>query len=227
MIGILDYGMGNLRSVQKALEHVGHDAAIVGDGAAVRDAERLILPGVGNFADGVRQLRERGLFEAVRAFAASGRPMLGVCLGMQLMFESSTEDAPPEGETPEGETPEGETPGLGLIAGKVVRFREDRGAGRPRLKVPHMGWNSLDFTAAGAALGAGLPADATEGPQVYFVHGYYCVPADKADVAATTEYGDTFCSAVHRGNLWATQFHPEKSQAVGLKLLDNFARWSA
>ncbi|MEM1027200.1 MAG: imidazole glycerol phosphate synthase subunit HisH [Planctomycetota bacterium] len=213
MIRILDYGMGNLRSVQKALQHVGHDAEIVGDAGAVRGADRLILPGVGNFADGMRQLAQRGLIEPIQEFAASGRPMLGVCLGMQLMFDASTEDAPPEEPIV----------GLGLIAGQVVRFDEDQGPEHPRLKVPHMGWNTIDFTDAGKALGRGLPANT----HMYFVHGYYCRPDDDADIAATTQYGSTFCSAVHRGNLWATQFHPEKSQAVGLQLLDNFARWSA
>ncbi|MEM1098813.1 MAG: imidazole glycerol phosphate synthase subunit HisH [Planctomycetota bacterium] len=213
MIAILDYGMGNLRSVQKALQHVGHEAVIVGDTDGVEGAERLILPGVGNFADGMRQLDERGLIDAVKRFAATGRPMLGVCLGMQLMFDSSTEDAPVDTTIA----------GLGLIGGEVVRFEEDPGDGGPRLKVPHMGWNTIELTAAGAALGDGLPDD----PHVYFVHGYFCRPADNADIAATTPYGQKFCSAIHRGNLWATQFHPEKSQAVGLRILDNFARWSA
>ncbi|MEM8783394.1 MAG: imidazole glycerol phosphate synthase subunit HisH [Planctomycetota bacterium] len=213
MIAILDYGMGNLRSVQKALQHRGHNAEIIADATGVADAARLILPGVGNFADGMRQLDRRGLIDPLTAFAASGRPMLGVCLGMQLMFESSTEDAPADAPIP----------GLSLIDGEVVRFVEDQGPDRPRLKVPHMGWNRIELTDAGAALGAGLP----DNPHVYFVHGYYCRPVDDADAAARTTYGRPFCSAVHRGNLWATQFHPEKSQAVGLQLLDNFARWSS
>ncbi|MEM7578048.1 MAG: imidazole glycerol phosphate synthase subunit HisH [Planctomycetota bacterium] len=216
-IAILDYGMGNLRSVQKALQHVGHDAEIVDDARGVEDAARLILPGVGNFADGMRQLQRRGLINPIQAFADSGRPMMGVCLGMQLLFDSSTEDAPQEAPIA----------GLGLIAGRVVRFRENQGQDQPRLKVPHMGWNTIQFTQTGAALGERLPDD----PHVYFVHGYYCRPSDEKNIAANTTYGvteaATFCSAVHCGNLWATQFHPEKSQAVGLQLLDNFARWSA
>lgn len=214
-IGIVDYGMGNLRSVQKALQHLGHEAEVVGSADQVDASSRLILPGVGNFADGVQQLHERGLADAVRAFAASGGPVLGVCLGMQLMFDSSTEDA----------ADDSPTPGLGLLAGTVQRFSEDQGPGKPRLKVPHMGWNALAFDPQAAPLFDGLnPGEAS---QVYFVHGYYCVPENTGDIAATTGYGRTFCSAVHRDNLWATQFHPEKSQRVGLKILDNFARWSA
>ncbi len=216
MIGIVDYGMGNLRSVQKALQHLGHDAEVVADAAGIAGSARLILPGVGNFADGVRQLEERGLTDTVKAFAASGKPMLGVCMGMQLLFDSSTEDAPPGGPT---------VPGLGLLPGRVVRFEEDQGPGRPRLKVPHMGWNMLDFDASSTVLFEGLePGPST---QVYFVHGYYCVPDAPADIAATATYGRPFCAAVHRGNLWATQFHPEKSQRVGLRILDNFARCEA
>ncbi len=211
-IGIVDYGMGNLRSVQKAFERLGHDAQVVVDAASIAAGAKLVLPGVGNFADGMRQLEQRGLVEPVQAFVASGRPVLGVCLGMQLLFDSSTEDAP-------GDAP---IPGLGLVPGRVVRFNEDQGAGRPRLKVPHMGWNTIAFDPAKTPLFDGLPADETA--HVYFVHGYFCEPTEAGDAAATTTYGSPFCSAIHRGNLWATQFHPEKSQAVGLRILDNFAR---
>jgi len=209
MIAILNYGMGNLRSVQKALERVGAQAHIIDRPEQVLTAERLILPGVGAFADGMQHLDERGMSDPLRAYAASGRPLMGVCLGMQLLFDSSTEDAP---------SPDRPVAGLGILPGKVVRFSEDQGPEHPRLKVPHMGWNQIDFK-PDTPLFAGL----VPGDDVYFVHGYYCVPADPADAAATTGYGSAFCSAVHRGNVWATQFHPEKSQRVGLRILENFA----
>ena len=209
MIGIVNYGMGNLRSVQKALERVGAQAQMIDTPAQIADAERLILPGVGAFADGMQHLRERGLIEPIRAYAQSGKPMMGICLGMQLLFDSSMEDAPSADEP---------VPGLGVLPGKCLRFCEDQGPGQPRLKVPHMGWNQIEFQ-PGTPLFAGLQA----GDEVYFVHGYYCIPEDAADAAATTEYGQAFCSAVHRNNVWATQFHPEKSQRVGLRILENFA----
>jgi len=209
MIAILNYGMGNLRSVQKALERVGAQAEVIDSPDQVASADRLILPGVGAFADGMAHLQERAMVEPLLAFAESGRPMLGICLGMQLMFDSSAEDAP---------SPDQPVPGLGLLPGKVVRFEEDQGPGNERLKVPHMGWNALDF-APGTPLFAGIEP----GEHVYFVHGYYCLPADENDTAATADYGGRFCAAVHRDNVWATQFHPEKSQRVGLRILENFA----
>jgi glutamine amidotransferase len=209
MIAILNYGMGNLRSVQKALQRVGAHADVIDSPDQIASAERLILPGVGAFADGMAHLRERAMVEPLLAFAESGRPMLGICLGMQLMFDSSAEDAP---------SPDQPVPGLGLLPGKVVRFEEDQGPGNERLKVPHMGWNALDF-APGTPLFAGIEP----GEHVYFVHGYYCLPADENDTAATADYGGRFCAAVHRDNVWATQFHPEKSQRVGLRILENFA----
>jgi len=209
MIGIVNYGMGNLRSVQKAFERVGAQAQIIDTPDQIADAQRLILPGVGAFADGMAHLRERAMVQPLLAFAKSGRPMMGICLGMQLLFDSSLEDAP---------SPDQPIAGLGVLPGQVVRFSEDQGPDTPRLKVPHMGWNQIHF-APGTPLFNGL----TSGDDVYFVHGYYCVPASADDIAATTEYGATFCSAVHRGNVWATQFHPEKSQRVGLRILENFA----
>ncbi|MFK7788823.1 MAG: imidazole glycerol phosphate synthase subunit HisH [Phycisphaeraceae bacterium] len=209
MIAIVNYGMGNLRSVQKALERVGAQAEIVETPEQIESAERLILPGVGAFADGMTHLRERGLVEPLMQFAASGKPLMGICLGMQLLFDSSMEDAP---------SPDEPVQGLGILPGNVVRFQEDQGPDKPRLKVPHMGWNEINF-AADTPLFVGL----SPGDHVYFVHGYYCVPNDDSDVAATTDYGHTYCSAVHRGNVWATQFHPEKSQHVGLRILENFA----
>lgn len=209
MIGIVNYGMGNLRSVQKALERVGAQAEVIDQPEQIESVERLILPGVGAFSDGMEHLRERGMVEPLKQFADSGKPLMGICLGMQLLFDSSMEDAPSSDQPVQG---------LGILPGKVVRFQEDQGPDKPRLKVPHMGWNEIDF-APDMPLFAGL----TPGDHVYFVHGYYCVPEESSDAAAITDYGSTYCSAVHRGNVWATQFHPEKSQHVGLRILDNFA----
>ncbi len=208
MIGIVDYGMGNLRSVQKAFELLGARALVAADPAKLLQAERLVLPGVGAFADGMAHLRERGLVEMVHQFIASGRPMLGICLGMQLLFEGSQEDAPSDNEP---------VPGLGVFAGQVVRF-EGTAYGAGKLKVPHMGWNRLSFPRR-TPLFADLPGE----PAVYFVHGYYAQPDGEGVIAATADYGRPFCAAVARDNIVATQFHPEKSQRVGLKMLSNFA----
>lgn len=208
MIGILDYGMGNLRSVQKAFDHLGGTrAVVVADPHEVTGCEKLILPGVGNFADGMAHLHDRGFTQPVKDFIATGRPLLGICMGMQLLLDSSTEDAEAD-----------PVPGLGVVPGTVLRFEEDQGPGRPRLKVPHMGWNRLE-PRGDSPLFAGLDEEA----YVYFVHGYYCVPEDDSVVAATAEYGLPFCAAVHMDNVWATQFHPEKSQRVGLQILQNFS----
>ena len=198
-IVIVDYGMGNLRSVQKALEHVGHAADISSDPAEIMRADKVILPGVGAFPDAIRVLREKELAGPIAEFIAADKPFLGICLGLQLLFSRSHED--------------GVHDGLGAIAGDVVRFRD-----RPGLKIPHMGWNSLAFR-EGCPLFAGLP----QGAAVYFVHGYYAEPADAGIVAATADYPGPFAAAVWRGNCYATQFHPEKSQAVGLRMLKNFA----
>ncbi|MEM8738313.1 MAG: imidazole glycerol phosphate synthase subunit HisH [Planctomycetota bacterium] len=216
MIGILDYGMGNLRSVQKAFEKLGGTrAVVVADPGDVAGCEKVVLPGVGNFADGMRELAARGFVEPVRSFIASGRPVLGVCMGMQLLFDRSSEQ--PDGSGGEAADTRQSVAGLGVIPGEVVRFQEDQGPDQPRLKVPHMGWNRLEDT-GDSPLFAGLgPA-----PYAYFVHGYHCVPADPAVVAAAADYGGRFCAAVHHGNVWATQFHPEKSQRVGLRILQNF-----
>ena len=199
MIVIVDYGMGNLRSVQKGLERVGHNAVISSDPAAVAAAERVVLPGVGASADALRAVRERGLEAPLREAVAQRKPFLGICLGLQMLFDVSHED--------------GEHIGLGLLAGEVVRFDIDAS-----LKVPHMGWNRVR-PAAGCPLFEGIDRDAF----FYFVHAYHVVPADESIVAATTDYGGEFCSAVWRDRLFATQFHPEKSQSVGLRLLKNFA----
>lgn len=207
MIGIIDYRMGNLRSVQKAIERVGGRAVVLNAPDASRSVDKLLLPGVGAFTDGMRYLREAGWPEAIRDFLATGKPMLGICLGMQLLFDRSEEDAPNQG--------------LGLLSGQVVRFREDQGPGRPRLKVPHMGWNHLDWSADDPLLRGLSPGSAT---CVYFVHGYFVQPAEASVTLATADYGEPFCAIVRRDQLWATQFHPEKSQTVGLMMLANFVR---
>lgn len=210
MIGIIDYGMGNLRSVQKAFESLNSPASILANPnmLAEQDVTHLVLPGVGAFGDGMTHLRDRGWIELINDFIKTGKPMLGICLGMQLIFDSSEEDAPSKDQP---------IPGLGLVKGQVKGFAGDA-FGPGKLKVPHMGWNSLDFK-RDVMLFNGV-ADQS---QVYFVHGYYCSPTDQSVIIATTDYGDPFCSALQQDNLWATQFHPEKSQRVGLKMLENFA----
>lgn len=208
MIGIIDYGMGNLRSVQKALQLVEAEAEIVRTAEEVGAVDKLVLPGVGAFADGMEHLRRRGLIEPINGFIATGKPFLGICLGMQLIFEGSEEDAP---------SPDELVPGLGVLRGEVRQFRGEA-YGPGKLKVPHMGWNALSLE-AGNALFAGL----SDGDHVYFVHSFYAQPADDAAVSARADYGGPFCAAVWRENVWATQFHPEKSQRVGLMMLRNFA----
>jgi glutamine amidotransferase len=190
--------MGNLRSVQKAIEAVGSAAEISSDPDRVRQASKVILPGVGAFADAMSELRRTGLGESFREAVQAGKPCLGVCLGLQLLFDTSTED--------------GEHTGLGLLPGRVIRF-----PARPGLKVPHMGWNTLDVRKP-APLLAGLPA----APSVYFVHSYHAVAANPDDVAAESDYPDPFTAVVWRDNLTACQFHPEKSQATGLAMYANF-----
>ena len=199
MITIIDYGRGNLRSVAKALEHLGVANEITGEADKVQRAERLILPGVGAFGDAMEELGRRGLVEPIKRHVAGGRPMLGICLGMQVLMEWS-EEAPG-------------VPGLGLIPGTVKRFQT-------RLKVPHMGWNRVRQVAP-APLFRGIP----DGEYFYFVHSYYVDPiaAQQGVVAGRTEYEADFPSVLWRGNLLATQFHPEKSQERGLQMLRNFA----
>jgi glutamine amidotransferase len=199
MIRIVDYGMGNLRSVQKAFEKLGVAAEIVTQPEQIASAEKLVLPGVGAFRDAIHELERLNLVEPIREYLKKDRPFLGICLGLQLLFDVSYED--------------GEWKGLGFISGDVVRF-----PAMPDLKVPHMGWNTLNVVKKVPLLN-GLPADAS----VYFVHSYHVRPKDESVVAARTEYGIPFVSMIAQGNLVATQFHPEKSQKVGLKLLENFA----
>jgi glutamine amidotransferase len=200
-IVIVDYGMANLRSVQKALEKVGHTTVISGDPNRVAEADQLILPGVGAFRDAIARLHEAGLVEPVLAHLRQDKPFFGICLGLQLLFTRSFED--------------GEYRGLDFFAGDVVRFAE-----LPGLKVPHMGWNQLRVAQHAPPL-AGFPA----GGSVYFVHSYHAVPRDAGIIAAETDYPTPFVSAVWRGRTFATQFHPEKSQSVGLEMLRRFAGW--
>ncbi|AWM37251.1 Imidazole glycerol phosphate synthase subunit HisH 1 [Gemmata obscuriglobus] len=197
---IVDYGMANLRSVQKAFEQVGHNATISGDPKHVATASRVVLPGVGAFRDAIARLRETGLDEAVRRHIDAGRPFLGICLGMQLLFSRSHED--------------GVHAGLNVFQGDVVKFPPS-----PALKVPHMGWNTLKLVRPDCPLFQGLPAD----PAVYFVHSYFAAPAAGEIVVATADYPAPFCSVVWKGNVYATQFHPEKSQRIGVQMLRNFS----
>jgi imidazole glycerol phosphate synthase glutamine amidotransferase subunit len=199
MIGIVDYGIGNLRSVQKALQHVGGEAVFVRTPQEIARVDGLVLPGVGNFGDCVRCLAKSGMWDDVLAWANSERPFFGICVGYQMLFESS-EEAPGE-------------KGLGVFAGGVRRFSEKHG-----LKIPQIGWNTVTVRQPDAPLLAGI----SDGDYVYFVHSYYAAPQDASLIALETTYGETFAAAVARGNLLATQFHPEKSQRAGLRMLKNF-----
>ena len=196
---IVDYGMGNLRSVQKALEKVGHPAAITTDPNVIRDAGKVILPGVGAFRDAIARLREAELVAPLLDHIRSGRPFLGICLGLQLLFTRSFED--------------GEHDGLDIFPGDVVRF-----APLPGLKIPHMGWNEVSIRRRPPLL-----AETPDRSHFYFVHSYYVAPRDFSIVATETDYPSPFVSMVWKDNLYATQFHPEKSQRVGLDLLRRFA----
>ncbi len=198
-IVIVDYGMANLRSVQKAFERVGAQAEITSDPDAIAKCDKLVLPGVGAFRDAIARLRETGLDKPIVEHIQKGQPFLGICLGLQLLFTRSTED--------------GDHAGLNVLAGEVVRFPSI-----PGLKVPHMGWNQLRFR-NDCPLFRGLP----DGSAVYFVHSYYADPSDPNLTCAEADYPTPFTAAVWRDNLFATQFHPEKSQAVGLTMLKNFA----
>jgi glutamine amidotransferase len=196
---IVDYGMANLRSVQKAFEKVGCQAGISGNPNQVAEADKLVLPGVGAFRDAIARLRESGLAQSIIEHVRAGKPFLGICLGLQLLFTKSYED--------------GEYTGLDLFPGEVVRFKDV-----PGLKVPHMGWNQLRVRQPSPEL-RDLPPD----PAVYFVHSYYPVPKDTGLIATETDYPTPFTSAIWHENVFASQFHPEKSQRVGLQMLRNFA----
>ncbi len=199
MIAIIDYQMGNLRSVQKAFERVGHEALITSDPRDLNRAERVVLPGVGAFEDAIAELKRRDLVEPIRDVIASQRPFLGICLGLQLLFDVSYEG--------------GEFSGLGIIPGKVVRFDLPR-----EFKVPHMGWNQAEVRRPAPIL-----SKIAEGSHFYFVHSYYVIPDDANVVAIESVYHHPFCAMIWKDNLFATQFHPEKSQSIGLQLLKSFA----
>jgi len=198
-IAIIDYQMGNLRSVQKGFEKVGHQATITAKAADLAAADKIVLPGVGAFGDAIAELGRRDLVGPIRDAVAAGKPFLGICLGLQLLFDVGYEG--------------GQFEGLGILRGKVVRFDLPH-----EFKVPHMGWNRGKILRPAPVLN-----DIPESTFFYFVHSYYCVPEDPSVIAIETDYGHPFCAAVRKDNLFATQFHPEKSQAEGLKILKNFA----
>ncbi|NVN90471.1 MAG: imidazole glycerol phosphate synthase subunit HisH [Desulfuromonadales bacterium] len=204
MIAIIDYGMGNLRSVQKGFEKIGADAVVTADPRVVLEADKIVLPGVGAFRDCMHNLEQAGFVEPILRVISDGRPFLGICVGMQLLFSDSVEF--------------GLYRGLDLIPGHVLRFPEGMREGGEDLKVPHMGWNQLNFKRKPGVFGG-----VDEGTNVYFVHSFYVKPDDDGVIAATTHYGIDFCSAIWKDNIVATQFHPEKSQHAGLRILKNFA----
>lgn len=199
ILGLVDYGSGNLRSVQRAIEHAGGTCLLVHTPAEAEQCAALVVPGVGSFGDCARQLREAGLWDVIKDWLAADRPYLGICLGYQLLFDSS-EESPGAA-------------GLGALAGKVVHFPRESG-----LKIPHMGWNQLHLTTPSDR----LMKDLGQNPDFYFVHSYYPVPEDPSVITSTCDYGLEFAASVTRGNLSAVQFHPEKSQELGLVMLKNF-----
>jgi glutamine amidotransferase len=206
-VAVVDYGSGNLRSVARALARSGVEPRVTNEPADLRRADAVVLPGVGAFADAAAALAAKGLDLAVRAAIEEGRPYLGICLGLQLLFEDSDEHA--------------RTAGLGILPGRVTRFPEE-GPGGERLRVPHIGWNEVRFAGSHPVLAALPQAD-----YFYFVHAYRAVPARDSDVIGRADYGGAFAAAVAEGNVLAVQFHPEKSQASGKRLLDAWSAWVA
>jgi glutamine amidotransferase len=208
MIAIIDYGMGNIHSVNKALQLYGAKTLVANKPEEIESADKAVLPGVGAFDDAMQELKKQDLVRCLLKYAKNNRPLLGICLGMQLFFEESEEAKVSKG--------------LGLFKGKVRRFKESEG-----LKVPHMGWNQIKKVTGHRSQVTGqcpLLKDVPDGSFVYFCHSYYPVPKQEDDVAGTTAYGTDFTSLVWRRNLFGVQFHPEKSQAVGLKILENFVK---
>lgn len=200
MVAIIDYDAGNIKSVEKAVNALGYEAVVTRDRSSILNAEHVILPGVGAFGDAMKKLHSYGLVEVIREVAANRTPFLGICLGLQLMFESS-EEAPG-------------VEGLSLLKGRIVRLPDTED-----LKIPHIGWNSLKYPNPGR-LFAGIPEDS----YVYFVHSYYLQTGEPEIVKATTEYGALIHASVEKGNIFACQFHPEKSSEVGMKILENFLK---
>lgn len=199
MIAIIDYGAGNIRSIEKALEHVGAAVQVTEDPTVVTMAQAIVLPGVGSGGAAMARMTERGLDDAIRQATQEGKPFLGICLGMQLLADHHAE---------------GEVDGLRLFAGEVRRIPHGP-------KIPHMGWNQVRALHTGLAIFEGIPQDA----YFYFAHSYYVEPQDQQGVAAVTEYGSPFCSVIVTERVWGTQFHPEKSGSIGLQLLSNFVKW--
>lgn len=199
MIGIINYGAGNLQSVKNSLDYLRIPNKIINDPSKVKNCDKVILPGVGAFGSAMKKLSDLGFAEKIKAFAGSGKPVLGICLGMQLLMETSEE--------------QGIHSGLGLIKGKVLSFSEKI----KKLPIPHMGWNEIYKSKKTLLL-----KDIEDGSCFYFVHGFYCQPKDKKNIAAYTDYGIKFAAVISSKNVLGCQFHPEKSQAVGLKLLENF-----
>jgi glutamine amidotransferase len=199
-IAVVDYGMGNIRSVSKALEAAGASVIVSDRAKEILKADKMVFPGVGAFRDAMSELRSRKLIDPIREFIDDGKPFLGLCLGLQLLFGRSEEA--------------GSCKGLGIVGGKVLRFRSRK------LKIPHMGWNQLSGIRHGCPLFKGVP----DGSYVYFVHSYYALPEYKGSISAYTGYGVRFASAIWSDNIYATQFHPEKSQALGLKIMRNFVK---
>lgn len=202
MIAIIDYDAGNIRSVEKAFVSLGQEVTVTRDAEVLRSADKVVLPGVGNFGDCMQNLEKFGLVPVIREIASSGKPFLGICVGLQLLFEESEESPGVKG--------------LGILKGRILRIPE----GENR-KIPHMGWNSIHLIRQNGTgrLFSGIP----EQSYVYFVHSYYLKAADESIVTATTEYGVTIHASVEKGNVFATQFHPEKSSDTGLAILRNFA----
>jgi len=203
MITIVDYGMGNLRSVSKAFEKIGADVTVTNAKEKIKSASALVVPGVGAFGDCIKNLDKTGLLDEIKNFIKSGKPYLGLCLGMQILLESS-EEAPG-------------ISGLGLITGTVKKFSPKLG-----LKIPHMGWNRIKIKSKNI-----LFENIQDDAYVYFVHSYYVEPKDKSFITTETDYGISFCSSIGKDNIWATQFHPEKSQTIGLQILKNFTKFCA
>ncbi len=199
MIAIIDYGAGNIRSIEKALEYVGAQVQVTSDPAVVANAHAIVLPGVGSGGAAMARMTERGLDEAIRQATQQGKPFLGICLGMQLLADHHAE---------------GEVDGLGLFRGEVRRIPHGP-------KIPHMGWNTVTSLREGLPIFADIPPNA----YFYFAHSYYVEPQDRQGVAAMTDYGSPYCSVIVGEHVWGTQFHPEKSGAAGLQLLRNFMKW--